>query len=125
MPGVGEVELVVGLLDDPDDVGTVVEGGHERGGVPAAEEVGDPFEVVQFELVGQEHHQMIGQGPAHLVQLLASRSPWPGRYRLRGPEGTGYGTGPPTSSPAVTRGDTVGAGGAPGVLKVHHRTHRQ
>ncbi len=74
MPGVCEVELIFRLLDDPDDIRTVRERRHEGGCVSAAEEVGDPFEVIQLDgLIGKEDHKVIGQGFTQLVKLLTFR----------------------------------------------------
>src|SRR5450755_1940189 len=72
VPGVGKVELIPWLLDDPDDIGTVLERSHIRGGVPATKQVGDPFEVVEVDvLLRQENHQVIGECLADVVQLFA------------------------------------------------------
>ena len=74
VPGIGEVQDVRRLLDDPDDVGPVLERVHERRDVAPAEEVGDALEVVEGQvLLGQEHHEVVGQRLAHAVELRRLR----------------------------------------------------
>ncbi len=88
VPGVAEVELVVGLLDHPDHVGTIGERGDIRGHRPAPQQLGHPLEVVEGQvLVGKEHHQMLGQRPPHpfqLVGLADSRQVDPGDLGAQG-----------------------------------------
>ncbi len=74
MPGVGEVQDVGGLLDDPDHVRPVLQRIHERRDVAAAQQVGDPLQVVEAQvLLGQEDHQVLRQRPAQAFELVARR----------------------------------------------------
>ena len=60
MPRVGEVQLVVGLLDDADHVRPVVERLDERSHVASAELIGEALEVVErHRLIGQEHDEVV------------------------------------------------------------------
>ena len=91
VPGVGEVQLVPRFFDDPDDIGPVLQGGHERGEVPAAEQVGNPLEVVEVQVLpGQEDHQMIGERMAHPVQFPGLGHTAQVDAGDRGPERSGH-----------------------------------
>ena len=71
MPGVGEVQLIARLFDDPDHVRALLERGHERGDVATAEEVGDPLQVVEAQiLLGEKNHEVRSQGLANTVEFL-------------------------------------------------------
>ena len=60
VPGVGEVQFVVRLLDDADHVRSIVEGLDERSDVASAELIGEALEVVErHRLVGQEHDEVV------------------------------------------------------------------
>ncbi len=74
VPRIGEVQDVGGLLDDPDDVGTVLERVHERRHVAPAQQIGHPLEVVEAEVLsGQEHDEVVGERPAQIVELRGLR----------------------------------------------------
>jgi hypothetical protein len=69
VPGVGEVELILRFLDDPNHVRPTVERTDIRGDVAPTEQIGNALQVVQVEmLVGQEYHQAVGQRLLESVQ---------------------------------------------------------
>ena len=71
MPRVGEVQLVLLLLDHADHIGPVVERLHERRDVTPTELVGEPLEVVEGEvLVGQEHDEVVVESACQLLDLV-------------------------------------------------------
>ncbi len=77
MPGVGEVQLVVRLLDDPDDVGPAFHRLDVRRDIAATELVGRPLQLVEIEeLIGQSHDQMLVEQRGQLGRLFRRlRSP--------------------------------------------------
>ena len=91
VPGVGEVQGIGGLLDHADHVGAVLQRVHEGRHVAAAQQVGHPLEGIEVELlVGQEDDQVVGQGPAQLVQLGRLGHPGQLDTRHRRPQGAGH-----------------------------------
>ncbi len=62
MPGIGEIELVLGLFQNADHIGTIRQRLDEGREIAPAKRVGERFQIVERDfLIGKCYHQMIGQ----------------------------------------------------------------
>ncbi len=75
MPGIGEVQLFVRLLQDADDEGVAFHRLDERRDIATAEPIGEALQIGERQcLLRQRHHKMIEQRLAQEADLFAVRA---------------------------------------------------
>src|SRR5579872_2051926 len=71
VPGIGEVQLVMRLLEDPDNMRASFDRRHERRDVASAQSVGETLEIVERQRLSRKgHNQVIEERLANDGYLL-------------------------------------------------------